>query len=84
MAAFERLRQADPGPRAYYLAVEDDNFGVNMLTGNRHFWNSDYMVHRRPEWYAAVRMNSERVRPIEDDTNFDNALGRYFPTASCW
>lgn len=41
------------------------------------------MVHRRPEWYAAVRMNSVRVRPIEDDTNWDNALGRYFSDGVC-
>ena len=41
------------------------------------------MVHRRPGWYAAVRMNSVRVRPIEDDTNGDNALGRYFSDGVC-
>ena len=28
-------------------------------------------------------MNSVRVRPIEDDTNGDNALGRYFSDGSC-
>ena len=41
------------------------------------------MVHRRPGWYAAVRMNSVRVRPIEDGINWDNALGRYFSDGVC-
>jgi chondroitin AC lyase len=31
------------------------------LAGNRHFWRSDFMVHQRPEWYASVRMFSNRL-----------------------
>ncbi|MCX5682505.1 MAG: polysaccharide lyase 8 family protein, partial [Planctomycetota bacterium] len=31
------------------------------LVGNRHFWRSDFMVHQRPEWYASVRMFSNRL-----------------------
>ncbi len=31
------------------------------LTGNRHFWCSDYMVHHRPEFFASVRMFSSRT-----------------------
>lgn len=84
LTAFRQLRAADPGDKAPYDAVlERNRTGKNTLVGNRHFWNSDYMVHRRPEWYAAVRMNSVRVRPIEDDTNWDNALGRYFSDGAC-
>lgn len=84
LKAFRQLRAADPGDKAPYDAVlERNRTGKNTLVGNRHFWNSDYMVHRRPEWYAAIRMNSVRVRPIEDDTNWDNALGRYFSDGAC-
>ena len=84
LTAFRQLRDADPGDSAPYDAVLARNrTGQNTLVGNRHFWNSDYMVHRRPQWYASVRMNSVRVRPIEDDTNGDNALGRYFSDGSC-
>lgn len=84
IVAFDRLRNADPGSHERYDAVlERNRGGKNTLVGNRHFWNSDYMIHRRPEWYAAVRMNSVRVRPIEDDTNWDNALGRYFSDGVC-
>lgn len=84
LSAFEALKSADPGAGVEYDAVLARNRdGRNTLVGNRHFWNSDYMVHRRPGWYAAVRMNSVRVRPIEDDTNGDNALGRYFSDGVC-
>ncbi len=79
IAAFRDLRNADPGGKAPYDAVLDGN----EFSGNRHFWNSDYMVHRRPGWYSAVRMNSVRVRPLEDDTNWDNALGRYLSDGGC-
>lgn len=84
LKSVELLRSADPEKEQAYDAILSRNRGgKNTLTGNRHFWNSDYMVHRRPDWYAAVRMNSVRVRPIEDDTNWDNALGRYFSDGVC-
>ena len=84
ITAFEKLRAADPGDKAPYDAVLKRNAEkVNTLVGNRHFWNSDMMVHRRPDWYATLRMNSVRVRPIEDDTNWDNSLGRYFSDGVC-
>ncbi len=84
LASLEMLRDADPGDKEIYnTVIESNQSGQNALVGTRHFWNSDYTVHRRPEWYSAVRMNSTRVRPIEDDTNWDNALGRYFSDGIC-
>lgn len=84
LAAFRLLREADQNHREAYDEVLDQNVdNTDTLVGNRHFWNSDYMVHRRPGWYAAVRMNSVRVRPIEDGINWDNALGRYFSDGVC-
>jgi chondroitin AC lyase len=35
--------------------------GATPLVGNRHFWQSDFMTHQRPEWYASVRMFSKRL-----------------------
>jgi chondroitin AC lyase len=35
------------------------------LTGNRHFWRSDYMTHHRPGYFASVRMASSRNRRSE-------------------
>src|SRR5262249_15036124 len=35
------------------------------LVGNRCFWRSDYMVHRRPSWFASVKMLSDRMVSAE-------------------
>lgn len=31
------------------------------LTGNRHFWRSDYMAHHRPSYSFSIRMCSDRL-----------------------
>ena len=33
----------------------------NSLCGNRYFWKSDYMVHRRIDWMISVKMLSRRM-----------------------
>jgi chondroitin AC lyase len=33
----------------------------NTLLGHRPFWRSDIAIHRRPDWYASVKMSSTRV-----------------------
>ena len=68
------LRKADPVFDAEYARIFNTE---RPFTGNRNFWNSDYMVHRRPGWFASLRMNSVRTVPAEDRINWDNALGRY-------
>ena len=35
------------------------------LTGNRHFWCSDYMTHQRPDFFTSVRMFSTRTLNAE-------------------
>lgn len=35
------------------------------LSGNRHFWRSDYQAHHRPGWSSAVKMCSTRTAPTE-------------------
>ncbi len=69
-----KLRKTDPGHDVAYAKIFDKE---HPFVGNHHFWKSDYMVHRRPNWYASVRMNSVRTAPMEDRVNWDNALGRY-------
>jgi len=39
--------------------------GAAPLSGNRHFWCSDYMTHQRPEFFASVRMFSSRLLNTE-------------------
>lgn len=46
---------------AYKKIIDNNRADTNTFIGNKHFWRSDLMVHRRPEWYASVRMNSRRV-----------------------
>ena len=79
LRSIETLEQSAPEDRAadYRRILERNRGGENTLVGNRHFWNSDYMVHRRPRWYASVWMNSVATAPVEDSINWDNALGRY-------
>jgi chondroitin AC lyase len=35
------------------------------LVGNKHFWDSDYMSHRRAGYFASVRMFSDRLLNTE-------------------
>ena len=35
------------------------------LVGNRHFYTSDYQVHRRLNWTSTIKMQSVRTQPIE-------------------
>jgi len=62
-----RMCEIDEAHRATYEARLTDNKedGANKLVGNKHFWRSDMTVHRRPDWYASVKMSSNRVRGTE-------------------
>ena len=46
----------------------------NTLVGHRHFWRSDIAIHRRPDWYASVKMSSTRVVGAET-CNSENMRG---------
>lgn len=54
--------------KGYYLAINAKEFGsstypefANPLIGHKHFYNSDYTVHRTADWMASVKMSSNRV-----------------------
>lgn len=49
-----------------------DGTGVGWLNGNKHFWTSDYMVHRRPGYVLTVRMHSDRT--VATECAFDPPL----------
>jgi len=42
--------------------------------GHRHYPSSDYTVHRRPAWFASIKMFSNRTKSGEK-TNDENLLG---------
>ncbi len=72
----ERMPQIDPAHAALYqerIAADQTN-AANTLVGNRMFWRSDLMVHRRARWYASIKMSSRRV--IGSETcNSENMRG---------
>ena len=43
--------------------------------GHRHFWRSDFMIHRRPGWMVSLKMSSARTFNTEElrGENFQNA-----------
>ena len=43
-------------------------------SGHQHYFASDYTVHRRPGWFASVKMFSTRTKSGES-TNDENILG---------
>jgi chondroitin AC lyase len=49
------------------------------LSGNRHFWRSDYTVHHRAPYFTSLRMCSKRTVGVETDVNSENLMGYYLP-----
>ena len=43
----------------------DGQTNASLLIGNKHFFVSDYQVHRRVNWTSAIKMQSIRTKPIE-------------------
>ncbi len=46
------------------------------LVGNRHFYTSDFQVHRRMNWTAALKLHSTRTIATECDNN-ENLKGEH-------
>lgn len=49
---------------------------VNDLVGHKHFYSSDFTVHRTPGWMASLKMSSSHVIGTEH-VNEDNVNGYY-------
>lgn len=54
--------------------VESARHTAAWPSGHRHYFNSDYTIHRRPGWFASVKMFSTRTKSGEK-TNSENILG---------
>jgi len=54
--------------------IESGGFAASWPSGHRHYFASDYSVHRRPGWFASVKMFSTRTKSGER-TNDENLLG---------
>jgi chondroitin AC lyase len=69
---FIRMEKVDtPFAEAYRQAQQSEN-----LSGNRHFWRSDFQIQRTPNYYFSVKMSSERVIGAET-VNSENMRGYY-------
>ncbi len=80
------LRQfamVDTTNRQSYLNLANHIEGTNdtVLYGNKYFYWSDFMVHRRPNYYFSVRMNSARTFRTEQGNN-ENVKGDYLSDGS--
>lgn len=54
--------------------VERSGYVAAWPSGHRHYFQSDFTVHRRPGWYASIKMFSTRTRSGES-TNGENIRG---------
>lgn len=74
----ETAKTMDPGhTEEYQTAIEHDRPEPKAIPArNKYFWRSDYMVHRRPEYYVSTRMSSARVLAAEV-VNTENLSGGY-------
>ncbi|HEV7768017.1 MAG TPA: polysaccharide lyase family 8 super-sandwich domain-containing protein [Thermoanaerobaculia bacterium] len=54
--------------------VESARFPAAWPSGHRHYFASDYTVHRRDGWFASVKMFSTRTKSGEK-TNEENLFG---------
>ena len=48
-----------------WAAVKGSPIAASAPLGHRHFWESDYTVHRGEGYFASLRMFSDRTRPAE-------------------
>ena len=58
--------------------------GVKDLVGNKYFWRSDYMIHRRDDFMVSVKMNSKDVLAVETGGNKENQLGYFLNDGACY
>lgn len=78
-AAAAKMLQSWPGGLSSELAglaakLESARYPAAWPSGHRHYYASDYTVHRRDGWFASVKMFSARTRSGES-TNRENVRG---------
>ncbi|MCK5796221.1 MAG: polysaccharide lyase 8 family protein [Deltaproteobacteria bacterium] len=74
LALVDKVRAKELTTFADHLRVKKGH----LVSGNRHFWRSDFMVHQRPSYYVSVKMCSSRTTGTEM-MNQENLLGYWLP-----
>lgn len=71
------MQRIDPKHAANYQEAIDSSAGTgpgSKWTANKYFWESDYMVDRRADYFSSVRMSSKRTDGFET-SNKENQRG---------
>ncbi len=82
----DRLVQSDPSRQAELKTMEraiQGEAGGEPISGNRHFFTSDFMVHHRPGYYTSFKMASKRVRGTESG-NGEGLRNFHIPDGATW
>jgi chondroitin AC lyase len=62
----ELVKANDTKIELFNLADRLDGYSnASKLIGNKHFFVSDYQIHRRSNWTSSITMQSNRTQPIE-------------------
>lgn len=77
----EHLIIADPEfADEYKRSIENiKNGNPQDISGNKHFWRSDYTIHHQKQYSSSLKMCSERTVGIEVNMNSENKLGYWLP-----
>ena len=78
--SLKMLAEFDKAYRRGYLTalVGNEEKGENAFVGAKVFWQSDFAVFRRPDYYASMTMTSNRTCPFDDDMMPPAQASRYF------
>jgi chondroitin AC lyase len=78
-AASRYMRRLETGREAEFQALLDrsSNRPAPPLSGNRHFWRSDFMAHHRQNYYASARMHSKRLANTDGPANSEGLLSHH-------
>jgi hypothetical protein len=77
----EMLAKLRPDKQSEYQELEQHIQGTGLpygFRGHKHFWNSDFTVHERSEYYTSVKMVSRRTSGAES-INGENLKGFWIP-----
>ena len=59
------------------MELKENRLGeTDKFTGNRHFWLSDYMAHKRDGYHVGLKIASNRTK-LGEVVNNENLLGYY-------
>jgi len=77
--ACKLMMEIDPAKKEQYKKLLESMISPNhpvTHSGNKYFWQSEFMTHHRPGYYVSVNISSERLRRTE--TSYTENLKGYY------